>query len=43
MLDRLIDLVFDITEPLSGTCAICAFWRGVLGGVLVTAFVVWVF
>lgn len=30
--NRLLDLVWDVTEPLSGTCPVCAFWRGVLLG-----------
>jgi hypothetical protein len=33
-LDRLLDLVWDVTEPVSGRCPVCAFWRGVLAGAL---------
>lgn len=36
--DRALDLLFDVTEPLAGRCAVCAFWRGVsAGAALVTA------
>lgn len=27
--DAALNLLFDITEPLAGTCPVCAFWRGV--------------
>jgi hypothetical protein len=36
LLDGALDAVWDVTLPLSGTCPVCAFWRGfVLGCVLI--------
>jgi hypothetical protein len=34
-LDRLLDGIWDVTEPLAGRCPVCAFWRGVLYGIVV--------
>lgn len=34
-LDRLLDLVWDATEPMAGECLVCAFWRGALLGAIV--------
>jgi hypothetical protein len=32
--DRTLDLLWDVTLPVSTRCPVCAFWRGVaLGGV----------
>ena len=24
----LLDVLFDVTEPIAGECPVCAFWRG---------------
>lgn len=33
--DRLLDLIWDATEPVAGVCLVCAFWRGALLGAFV--------
>lgn len=33
-LDRLLDLLWDATELVGGTCAVCAFWRGLTIGLV---------
>jgi hypothetical protein len=37
-----LDLLYDVTDPIAGTCPVCAFWRGfaaagVLSGLIVLA------
>lgn len=36
--DRLLDWIWDGTEAIAGQCAVCAFWRGALAGVLLGVF-----
>ena len=36
-----IDVLFDVTEPVAGKCSVCAFWRGLVGGAVVTAIIFW--
>ena len=31
--DRALDLIWDVTERIGGTCPVCAFYRGVLVGI----------
>lgn len=35
LLERLLDRLWDLTLPVSGTCPVCAFYRGLLGGIIV--------
>ena len=35
--DRAMDLIWDVTEPVAGTCPVCAFYRGALCVVIVHA------
>lgn len=41
--ERLLDKLWDLTLPLSGTCPVCAFYRGLLCGVILSqvSYVVW--
>lgn len=33
-----LDVLWDLTTPIAGTCPVCAFWRGVgIGGAIVLA------
>ena len=41
LLEGAIDVMFAVTEPVCGTCPVCAFWRGVVGGAVVTVILVW--
>lgn len=41
LLDRALDAIWDVTLPMSSRCPVCAFWRGVLLGMLSTLFLVW--
>lgn len=34
--DKVLDVVWGVTLPVSGTCPVCAFWRGVILGALAT-------
>lgn len=40
-IDRVLDFLWDVTLPVSTRCPVCAFWRGVLMGVLWTLAVFW--
>lgn len=40
-MDRALDLLWDATLPVSTKCPVCAFWRGVLLGILSAMAVVW--
>ena len=41
--ERALDLIWDMTLPVSSECPVCGFWRGVLLGVVVTILFSWVF
>lgn len=30
LVDKLLDKVWDVVEPVAGTCPVCAFFRGAL-------------
>jgi hypothetical protein len=36
LVDATLDFIWDMTLPVSTKCPVCAFWRGVLLGVLST-------
>jgi hypothetical protein len=38
---KALDVLYDVTAPVAGTCPVCAFWRGVGAGVLVGIVLVW--
>jgi len=41
LVDSALDLIWDMTLPVSTKCPVCAFWRGVLLGVLSGLAVAW--
>jgi hypothetical protein len=41
VLDRALDLLWDITMPVASKCPVCAFWRGVLAGIAATVAASW--
>jgi hypothetical protein len=40
--DWTLDVIWDVTLPMSSRCPVCAFWRGVLGGIAATLIALWV-
>lgn len=40
--ERTLDLIWDLTLPVSSECPVCAFWRGVLAGSVVGLVTYWV-
>lgn len=40
-LDRALDRVWDVMEPLAGPCPVCAFFRGALAGALLAGVLAW--
>jgi hypothetical protein len=41
LVDKVLDFVWDVTLPVATRCPVCAFWRGVLLGILWTLTVLW--
>jgi hypothetical protein len=39
MVDKVLDVLWDVTLPLSSRCPVCAFWRGVLFGAVLWSLV----
>lgn len=33
--EHVLDFIWDVTLPMSSTCPVCAFWRGIAIGVIV--------
>jgi predicted hydrocarbon binding protein len=40
--ERVLDLIWDATLPVSSECPVCAFWRGVLAGAIAVWLTYWV-
>lgn len=36
-LDKLFDWIWDVAEPIAGTCPVCALGRGILIGAILAA------
>lgn len=41
LIDKALDAIWDVTEPISGTCPVCAFWRGVLLTLVFVGVITW--
>lgn len=41
LVDKALDLVWDVLEPVAGTCPVCAFLRGLLAGLVIAGGVAW--
>ena len=43
LVDKALDLLWDVTLPVSGECPVCGFWRGVgigfVAGALIGAWI----